>query len=111
MLTPAPEATPVPKHLTRTGIMLTILPAVSAALSAIPEVKVAREVTPPTPESIGTLRRAFRALLTIGIRFMLDVGTPPQFLMAEMHTAITNELAERAATAEQQGATQAPGKA
>jgi hypothetical protein len=94
---PAPE-----KHLTRTGIMLAILPSVTAALAAIPGLDLSQK---------DNIRRAFRALLTIGIRPMLDAGFHPQALLTETAIAISNELKERAAKAKEQGATQAPAAA
>lgn len=88
---PAPE-----KHLTRTGIMLAIAPAVSAALSAVPGLNLG---------VVDNLRRTFRALLTIGIKLMLDAGIPPQVIAQEALTAIGNELKERADKLKQNGAT------
>jgi hypothetical protein len=88
---PAPE-----KHLTRTGIMLAILPSVTAALAAVPGLKLT-EVDP--------VRRAFRAIVTIGIRLALDAGLHPQTIMSECGVAIGAELKERSDVAKEQGAT------
>ena len=100
-MTPAPAIAP-PKELTRTGIMLSILPAVTAALAAVPGLVLTDK---------DALRRSFRALLTIGIRLMLDAGAPPQVIASEAMTAIGNELKERADKAKEQGATQQPASA
>jgi hypothetical protein len=105
--TPATPVVEVPKHLTRTGIMLTLLPVVSGTLDQIPELKAALSA-PVTKESFPIIRRAFRALLTLGIRMMLDAGVPPQTIFAEAGVAITNELNERGIKAKEDGATQAP---
>jgi hypothetical protein len=94
---PAPE-----KHLTRTGIMLALLPTVNAALAAVPGLVLTDK---------DVLRRTFRALLTIGIRLLLDAGAPPQAIAQEAMTAIANELKERADKAKEQGATQQPASA
>jgi len=100
-MTPAPAVAPA-KHLTRTGIMLAIAPAVTAALAAVPDLLLTDK---------DALRRAFRALLTIGIRLMLDAGAPPQVIASEAMTAIGNELKERADKQKEDGATQPPAAA
>jgi hypothetical protein len=100
-------AAPASKKLTRTGIMLSILPSVMVAFNAIPEVKSALGA-PVTPETAGTVRRAFRALLTVGIRIMLDAGASPGVVVDQMQTALLNEIEERKVKAKQDGATQAP---
>jgi hypothetical protein len=88
---PAPE-----KHLTRTGIMLAILPTVSAALAAVPGLVLTQK---------DNARRAFRAVVTIGMKLALDVGLHPNEIFAECGVALTNELKERAEVAKEQGAT------
>ncbi len=88
---PAPE-----KHLTRTGIMLAILPSVSAALAIIPGLILTQK---------DNARRAFRAVVTIGIRLALDSGLAPQEVFAECGVALANELKERGEIAAEQGAT------
>jgi hypothetical protein len=102
-----PSATPTPKTLTRTGIMLAVLPALMGALNSIPEVKAVLGV-PAVPETSGTLRRTFRAIVTIGVRMMLDAGVPMMPILMECKVAIENEVMERQAKAKQDGATQAP---
>lgn len=107
--TPAPKVE-TPKHLTRTGIMLTIAPAVCAALNAIPEVNAAL-CGPKSIDKAPLIRRLYRAILTIGIRAALDAGMPKEVLMGEAMVAIKAELTERAIKEKEQGATQAPADA
>jgi len=89
---PAPE-----KHLTRTGIMLAVLPSVTAALSAIPGLLLSQK---------DNARRAFRAVVTIGMKLALDSGLAPTEIFAECGLALTTELKERASVLKEQGATQ-----
>ena len=89
---PAPE-----KHLTRTGIMLAVLPSVTAALSAIPGLLLSQK---------DSARRAFRAVVTIGMKLALDSGLAPTEIFAECGLALTTELKERASVLKEQGATQ-----
>ena len=102
-----PSATPTPKALTRTGIMLAILPALTGALNAIPEVNAAL-CCPSVPTAAGTVRRAFRAIVTIGLKMALNAGMPVPNIIEELKVALNSELAERADKAKQDGATQAP---
>jgi len=103
----APSATPTPPSLTRTGIMLAILPALTGALNAIPEVNSAL-CCPSVPEAAGTLRRAFRAIVTIGLKMVLNAGMSVPLVINELQVALANELKERADKAKEDGATQAP---
>jgi hypothetical protein len=89
-----PSATPTPKNLTRTGLMLAILPSVTSALNAIPEVQAAL-TAPLTQETSGTLRRAFRAIVTIGLKMALNAGMPVPVVINELQVALTSELALR----------------
>lgn len=96
--TKAPAVAPE-KHLTRTGIMLVIAPVVIAALKTIPGL-----------DQGGTdaIRRTFRALMTIGVKMMLDAGLHPMLIVKEAQTAIGAELKERQEKAKEQGATMPP---
>jgi len=93
-LLPAPA--PAEKHLSRTGIMLALLPTVTAALSAIPGLVLTQK---------DNARRAFRAVVTIGMKLALDSGLNPNEVFAECGVALANELKERGAIAKEQGAT------
>lgn len=88
---PAPE-----KHLTRTGIMLALLPSVKAALAAVPGLVLTQK---------DNARRAFRAVITIGVKLALDSGMAPQEVFGECGVALANELKERGEIAAEQGAT------
>lgn len=92
-----PAAEPTPLHLTRTGIMLTLSPVVSAALATIPGLVLAQK---------DNARRAFRAVVTIGMKLALDSGLTPQEVFGECGVALTNELKERGNVEKEQGATQ-----
>jgi len=100
MLTPAPA--PTSPELSRTGIMLRVLPVVMTELKGIAGLDLG---------NIHVLRRAFRAILTVGLRLMLDAGVSPEIIVNECKTAIGNELKERADKAKEQGATQKPASA
>ena len=77
------------KALTRTGIMLVLLPAVQSALGTIPGLDVTG--------SVAHLRRTVRALCTIAVRMLLDAGAPPQFVAQQLIESLGHELEERAA--------------
>ena len=83
------------KNLTRTGIMLAILPAINKALGEIPGLNLA--------EDKAHLRRAFRAIITVGVRMLLDAGAPPVFIAEQLGEALSHELAERQAAKDAAG--------
>lgn len=98
---PAPE-----KHLTRTGIMLVLAPVVEAALKTIPGLTLTLTGGEGDTAARDNIRRAYRALLHLGIKLMLDAGAPPEVVAGEAMTAIGNELKERQEKAKVEGFTQ-----
>jgi len=86
-----------PKHLTRTGIMLALLPLVTEGLKAIKGLDLA------TPEG---LRRTIRALAHLSIKMALDAGVPPEVVAGMLSEALHNEVVERQGVKEAEGAAQ-----
>ena len=86
------------KAHTRTGIMLVLAPALSAALASIPGLD-------PTG-NVAHLRRVVRAVVTLAVRPMLDAGAPPEVVAAQLIEALGHELTERAEKAEAEGQAQ-----
>ena len=87
------------QNLTRTGIMLALLPVIQATLAGIPGF-----------DMVGNkahLRRTVRALTTLAMRMMLDAGAPPQIVADQLFESLAHEVDERQKAAEAQGAAQA----
>ena len=89
-----PIAVETPKHLTRTGILNALFPKVLDGLQGI------KDLNACNPEHV---RRVFRALVTIGIRLMLDNGVSPQKIVAQAIEAVGHELEERKVKAKADG--------
>jgi len=87
-----------PKH-TRTGIMKSLTPTISETLKGIEGLDLSNS---------DVMRRAFRAIITVGVRMMLDAGAPHHFIFEQTLLAIGTEIRERAEKEKEMGATQAP---
>lgn len=71
----------------RTGIQKLVEPLVDEAM-----VKAGLNMSDPT-----ILRRYFRALMTIGMKRLLDAGAPPPFIVAQAIEAVGHEIEAREA--------------
>jgi hypothetical protein len=88
---------------TRTGLMLSLLKCLGGQSFIDALFLGAGKVGVDAPTFN---RRLFRALISIGIKRMLDAGVAPKDIAGQALEAIGNELAERAALAKENGSTQ-----
>jgi hypothetical protein len=82
---PEEKEVAVPPNQTRTGIQLMLEPVIDSIIKGS-----GLDMTNP-----DILRRYFRALTHLAIKKLLDVGAPPDFLLAQTIEAITHELESR----------------